>query len=394
MADSPPSANGKPAPAAPQWQAFLELGFRPLYLAGCAWAALSIALWLYAPHTLIAPLGGVAWHAHEMLWGFIATIAVGFLFTAASNWTGINPLHGLPLAVLCISWMVARAGFLVPDATAFLLAGLSELIFFAGAALALARAVYGTRNRRNYGLPLMVLALGAADALYLAAVQRGDVSALMTHFHTGLLCMAIIALLIARRVIPFFALRAVPGLSIPLHTRSGQWQVGAAVLAVLATLMQWPQTAAAALTAAGVLALLQVAAWKPSAVRHRPLLWILYAGYCGLGAGLLVAAAHASGWITRIAWPAHVIGMAGFAVLIIGMVTRTALGHLGRPLQTDRSMVISYALVIAAAPLRLLALFAIPFAAEALHAAALAWIAAFALYLWRFFPLMIRPRAR
>ncbi|MFA7558265.1 MAG: NnrS family protein, partial [Hydrogenophaga sp.] len=29
--------------AAPQWGAFLELGFRPLYLAGCAWAALSVA---------------------------------------------------------------------------------------------------------------------------------------------------------------------------------------------------------------------------------------------------------------------------------------------------------------------------------------------------------------
>ena len=89
---------------------------------------------------------------------------------------------------------------------------------------------------------------------------------------------------------------------------------------------------------------------------------------------------------------AHDIGMAGFAVLIIGMVTRTALGHLGRPLQTDRSMVASYALVIAAVVLRLLALMAVPFALAALHAAALAWIIAFALYLWRFFPMMVRPR--
>ena len=381
-----------PAPGSPQWQAFLELGFRPLYLAGCAWAALSVALWLYAPHWLVAPLGGVAWHAHEMLWGFVATIAVGFLLTAVSNWTGVNPAQGAPLAALCALWGIARIGFLVPDSTAFLLAAASELVFLGDAALALARALSGTANRRNYGVLLMVLALGVADALYLAAVRKGDYAGLMAHFHTGLLCMAVIALLIARRVIPFFAMRAVQGLSIPMHTRAGQWQLGAAVLAVFGTLVQWSQLAAAALAVAGALAFVQVVAWKPAAVRHRPLLWMLYAGYCGLGAGLLVAAGHASGWIVRTAWPAHVIGMAGFAVLIIGMVTRTALGHLGRALQTDRSMVASYVLVIAAALLRLLALVAIPFALAALHAAALAWIVAFALYLWRFVPMMIRPR--
>ncbi|HEY4373731.1 MAG TPA: NnrS family protein [Burkholderiales bacterium] len=378
--------------AAPRWQAFLELGFRPLYLAGCGWAAVSVALWLYTPQWLVAPLGGVAWHAHEMLWGFIATIAVGFLFTAASNWTGINPLRELPLASLCGLWVIARVGFLVPNSTVFRLAALSELLFFGGAALALARSVYGTRNRRNYGVPLMVLALGIADALYLAAAGQGDYGSLMTHFHTGLLCMAVIALLIARRVIPFFAMRAVQGLSIPMHTRSGQWQVGAAVLAIFATLAQLPQFAAASLACAGTLAFVQVLAWKPWAVWRRPLLWVLYAGYCGLGTGLLASAAHAAGWIVRIAWPAHIIGIAGFAVLIIGMVTRTALGHLGRPLRADRSMVASYALIIAAAGLRLLALTAVPTAPAALHAAALAWIIAFALYLWRFFPMMIRPR--
>ena len=87
-----------------------------------------------------------------------------------------------------------------------------------------------------------------------------------------------------------------------------------------------------------------------------PLLWILYAGYLGLSIGLLVGAAQLAGLVVRVAWPAHVIGVAGFSVMILGMVTRTALGHLGRPLQTDRSMVLSYALIILAALLRLAAL--------------------------------------
>ena len=62
------------APVAPSMKAFLELAFRPLYIAGIGWALIAIALWIYAPQVLTAPLGGIAWHAHEMLWGFIATI--------------------------------------------------------------------------------------------------------------------------------------------------------------------------------------------------------------------------------------------------------------------------------------------------------------------------------
>ncbi|WP_195826972.1 NnrS family protein, partial [Bordetella pertussis] len=58
---------------------------------------------------------------------------------------------------------------------------------------------------------------------------------------------------------------------------------------------------------------------------------------------------------------------------------RTALGHLGRPLRTDRLMLACYLLVIGAA---------------ALHGATAAWVLAFVLYLWRFAPLLVRPRLR
>jgi uncharacterized protein involved in response to NO len=377
----------------PQWRAFLELGFRPLYLAGCAWAAISVALWVYAPRMLTGPLAGPAWHAHEMLWGFIVTIAVGFLLTAGTNWTGINPLQGRALGVLGLLWALARVGFLIPGEAAFMGAAACDVLFFGWAALALGRAIYAARSRRNYGVPLLILALGVVDALYLRAAVEGDYELLMRRFHAGLFCMAVIALLVARRVIPFFAMRAVAGLSIPMHTTSGQWQLGAGVLAIVCTLLDWRLAMAGFLAVTGALALAQVVAWKPWAVRRVPLLWILYTGYAGLGLGLLVAALYAAGWVQRAAWPVHVIGAGGFSVLIIGMVTRTALGHLGRPLRADRLMVTAYALVIAAALLRLVALLPTAFTLGALHAASFAWVLAFALYLWRFFPMLIRPRA-
>ncbi|MBN3269835.1 NnrS family protein [Bordetella bronchiseptica] len=379
--------------AAPQWRAFLELGFRPLYLLGAAWGALSVALWIGAPQWLAGAMPGVIWHAHEMLWGFIGVIAVGFLLTAAATWTGVNPLRGAPLAALAALWLAARAAFLAPGMTAFWIGLACELLFFAWAAAALGRAIYRRgASRRNHGVPLLVLGLGAADALYLLAARAGDYPLLLQRFNAGLLCMAVIALLIARRIIPFFAMRAIAGLQIPMHTRSGQWQLAAGLVAVAATLAQAGAVTAVALAAAGLIALAQWLSWRPRAARGVPLLWILYAGYLGLAAGLLVAAAGAAGGIARAAWPVHVIGMAGFGLLIIGMITRTALGHLGRPLRTDRLMVACYILVIGAAVLRLAALWPGPHTPAALHGATAAWVLAFLLYLWRFAPLLVRPR--
>jgi uncharacterized protein involved in response to NO len=376
--------------------AFLSLGFRPLYIAGGAWAIIAVAVWIFAPALIGAPLSGVAWHAHEMLWGFIATIAVAFLLTAAANWTGSNPLHGAGLGAACLLWLAARLGYLFGGAGGFWLAAACESAFFLAAGLALLRVMHKAHSRRNYGIPWLVLGLGAANLLYLQAALRGDHAALIQRFDLGLLCMAVIALLIARRVIPFFAMRAVTGLKIPMLTRSGHVQVALGLLAIAAGLAGLPRYAAPALAAAGLIGLFQVWAWRPLAVRANPLLWILYLGYAVLGLGLLAAAAYfgglESGPLARPATYVHVIAMGGFSILIIGMITRTALGHLGRPLRTDRSMLWSYGLMIAAAALRLAALWPTAAGQALLHAAAACWIASLALYLWRFLPMMIRPR--
>jgi len=379
--------------ARPSLGAFLHMGFRPLYLGGACWAALSIAIWIFVPTMLQGVMQGVLWHAHEMLWGFIATIAVGFLLTAGATWTGINPLHGRSLGLLCGLWAFARLGFLVPGRFAFLAATAAELACFALAGAAMLRAVLKSRNRRNYGVPWLLFALGVLDALYLMAVRVGSArSVLMQFFEAALLCMAIIALLVGRRVIPFFAMRALPGLALPMHTRSGHWQIAAAMIAMVLVLSGHGVWAVLPLTFAAAIGLRQTLAWQPWAARHNPLLWILHAGYTMLSVGLLVAAARASGQLLRAAWPVHIIAMGGLSVLIIGMITRTALGHLGRTLTLDRWMLASFWLMLTAVALRLLALLPFALGHRLLEGAAVCWIAAFALYLWRFAPLMIRPR--
>lgn len=387
---------GEPARQGPKLAAFFELGFRPLYIAGCAWALLSVAIWIFAPQWLLGPLTGAAWHAHEMLWGFVATIAVGFLLTASATWTGVNPLKGAPLAIACLLWLAARAGYLAGGTTAFYIAAVAETGFFLLSAVVLLRVMVKGKSTRNYGIPFLVLGLGVANCLYLRTSLSGNYLVLMQYFELGLICMAVIVLLVARRVVPFFAMRALPGLTLPMLTRSGQAQLVLSVLAIALGLAGQKSAMAIALAVTGLISLYQIIRWKPQAVLHKPILWILYLGYAALGVGLLFAAAHLGGYgvgvLARSAVHVHIIGMAGFSVLIIGMVTRTALGHLGRPLQLDRSMVTSYWLIIFAVILRLLALAPTGAMQPLLHASAAAWALAFLLYLWRFVPMLIRPR--
>src|SRR5690625_132595 len=124
---------------APNMEAFLSLGFRPLYISGCAWALLSVAIWVFAPSLISAPFNGLSWHAHEMLWAFIATIGVGFLLTASATWTKHNPLKGRALATITIFWCIARLGYLWGDDVAFWIAATSETAFFVISALCLMR---------------------------------------------------------------------------------------------------------------------------------------------------------------------------------------------------------------------------------------------------------------
>lgn len=373
---------------------FLELGFRPFYLGGAAWAVVAVALWVFAPHWIRGQLAGIFWHAHEMLWGFLAAIAVGFLLTATTNWTGHNPLQGKPLGGLALIWSVARIGFLVPGDTAFAVACTADLVFFAWAAYAIARCLWLHGSKHNYALPLLLLGMGMSNAAYLYAIWLHlDYAVLVHRLFTGMLCMLVIALLLARRVIPFFASRAVLGLSLNRHTRSGQWQTGLAVLAVLAWLCALAPLAAWLFIAAGVLTLWHFFAWKPWAILKNPLLWILYLGYLGMALGLFAAASYALGWTVRLSWPVHVIAVAGFGALILGMMTRTELGHTGRNLLADTMMLCSFAFMSIAIILRVLALSANTVSMTWLHASAACWALAFVIYLVKFFPILTQARA-
>src|SRR5215510_8038452 len=70
--------------------ALFSQGFRPFFLAAALWSPLSLLLALLQFAGVIAlptAFDPIAWHAHEMIFGFVLAAMAGFLMTAIPNWT-------------------------------------------------------------------------------------------------------------------------------------------------------------------------------------------------------------------------------------------------------------------------------------------------------------------
>ena len=371
--------------------AVLALGFRPFYLLAALFAASVIPLWvLVLAGKLATPLQAIWWHAHEMLFGFVTAVIVGFLFTAGRNWTGLDTPTGGGLAALALLWLAGRIAMILGGGA---FAAAVDWLFLPLAAAALARVLWRARSRRNYFIVAILAALSLSNlAFHLArlGILPGDP---LTALHFALAVIILLETIIAGRVVPSFTATAIHG----VRQWQRAWLNRAAIGATAAALLLWvfvggPWTAVLCLIAA-LLQLVRSVGWNPWATRRVPLLWILHVSHLWIPVGLALLAAAQFGGVPRSAG-VHALAIGATAGLIIGMITRTALGHTGRRLFAGRIETAAYLLVQLAAVVRVLTLAALPSAAMlGVHIAACAWTIAFLLYLWRYLPFLLRPRA-
>jgi uncharacterized protein involved in response to NO len=112
--------------------AFLTNGFRPFFLAAGLWSALAPLLWIVmfaAGSPIPSRFDPLAWHIHEMLFGFVMAAIAGFLLTAIPNWTGRRPVSGAPLALLAALWLLDRVSCLISAVLPLWLAISADLSF-------------------------------------------------------------------------------------------------------------------------------------------------------------------------------------------------------------------------------------------------------------------------
>ncbi len=375
----------------------LRLGFRPFFLLGSLLAALAIPLWIVAWlggwHSLQPQGGWLAWHRHEMVFGFAGAIIAGFLLTAVQNWTGRPGLSGRPLGALVVLWLLARAAWWQPWTPLLLL---SNLAFFAAVAAVMARQLWAVRQTRNYPIVGVLLLLGLVDGLSLVGVQMQDDGLQRQGVLAAVWLVAAMMGLIGGRVIPFFTQR---GLGRVQQVPAWEWLdqsllLGSVLIALLhaAGLALSPGPLLAALFA--LLALghsIRLGRWFDKDLLRVPLLWSLHLAY----AWLVLACAGMALWhlgLLDTPSPAlHGLTIGAMSGLILGMLARVSLGHTGRPLELPQGFALAFVLLNLAAMLRVFGV-GIHYSL-ALWLAAVLWTGAFALYLYRYGPMLCRTRA-
>lgn len=384
----------KPEPAAaPAGLPLLRLGFRPFYLGAALFALLAVPVWVAVftgQAQLDLAIAPMLWHAHEMLFGFAIAVIVGFLLTAGQAWTGLPTPKGAALGSLAALWLPARLSAIVAPYAVY---ALLDVLLLPAVAAIFATVLLRARNKRNLPLAGILVLLALANiCFHLAATGVVALSPLQP-LHAALGLIVLIECVIAGRVIPNFTANATPGLRIVPNPRLGWWAVGVTALALALWVFAPPSPATGiALVAAGLLQWLRQSQWGVRSTLHRPILWILHLSYAWIGLGCMLLGLAAFGAIAASSG-LHALAVGATGGLIIGMITRTARGHTGRPLQVGRAETLAYLLVMLAAVLRVLLPIAAPQAFVLwLVLAAVAWSAAFGIYAWIYTPWLLRAR--
>ncbi len=366
-------------------------GFRPFFLGGAIWAAITAPLWVWS---FLAGDGWLSreWHIHEMLFGALAAIVAGFLTTAVPNWTGRMPVVGAPLAGLFGLWAAGRVVMLAPGLSA-MVTGVIDSAFLVVFATLIWREVTAGRNWRNVPVCLLVSLMAAGNVAFHLRPPFWDAD---IAWRMGIAAIALLIALIGGRIVPSFTNNWLKAQGQAPAARPESRVDHLVLLATAGALAAWLASPASlvtgsAMAAAGVLNLARLARWGGWRTLKEPLVWILHVGYgwLALALGLLGLGVLMPSVPPTLGVHALTVGAVG--VMTLAVMTRACRGHTGRTLAADRSVQVIYLLINLAALLRISA------AAGSLNpvllsASVFAWSLAFGLFALTHVPMLTRPR--
>lgn len=378
--------------------AILSYGFRPFFLAAGGFAVLVMLGWIGAL-TLGWDLGGatygaLAWHAHEMVFGYAVAALAGYMLTAIPNWTGRLPLSGMPLLRLLLLWLAGRLAMVNPELLGIYPAAIVDAAFLPALAALAGREIIAGRNWKNLKILVGLVALTVANIAFHVAVLAGlDVGFAM---RASVAIFAALVGLVGGRIVPSFTRNwlARTG-SDRLPAPFGRFDI-VAMVALVAALLLWivlpegPATAVTAAAAAGLQAW-RLVRWHGLRTLDEPLLLVLHLGYAFVPLGLAGVALAALGWLSAPS-ALHLLTVGGIGVMTLAVMSRATLGHTGRPLEASATTSLSYLALVLAAIVR-------PFAEmlpEHYHLilglSGAGWLVAFALFVIEYGRMLILPR--
>jgi uncharacterized protein involved in response to NO len=380
--------------------AIFSSGFRASFLAAAASATILVPLWV-----LIWGFGGsletnwppTLWHAHEMLFGFIAAAITGFLLTAVPSWTGRRGFAGWPVGALSAAWVLARVLIASSTHWSALLVATVDVGFLIAVGAFIAPPLLRAGNR-NTALLVVLGSLAACNVTFHWAVAHHDAEMARHSILIAIDISLLLVTIVGGRIVPAFTANALRSTQSPAGIVTLPFITPAAILSVIAVVITdlfWADSRAAGL-AAGIAAVINGARmlqWRSLATWRQPIVWILHLGYVWLPVGLaLKCLSLLSGPAVSAFW-LHSLTIGVLSTMIMAVMSRASLGHTGRPLVVDPAIAIAYLLLLAAALIRVfgLSVLGLPYP-FIIVISACCWTAAFAIFLTLYAPILWSPR--
>ncbi|HEY3145474.1 MAG TPA: NnrS family protein, partial [Dongiaceae bacterium] len=336
----------------------LALGFRPFFLLAALFAAAAAPVWILIYEGILDPvsyLPPTIWHAHEMIFGFAIAVVSGFLLTASTHWTGWQTASGWKLGLLAGLWIAGRVAMGDGAHLPAWLVVTVDVAFLPIVAVGLAIPILRAGNRRNIAFPVILVVLGGTNL----AIHLGALGVIDWDPSRGLrFAIDLILLMIGvlgGRVIPSFTKNALPHARVnPCPKASVLALLSLAALAISDAAIGNPTVTGTLALLAGVVNGLRMRGWGTFSTMRHPILWILHVGYGWMAVGLILRGlADLSGFIPIDAG-VHALTLGTIGSMILGMMSRVALGHTGRVITPARLTIAAYWLINAAAFLRVL----------------------------------------
>ncbi|MEJ8570343.1 NnrS family protein [Microbaculum marinum] len=378
--------------------ALADEGFRLFFPLAAIYAAVWPVLWVLAlgfdlplAHTVPPSL----WHAHEMLVGAFGAALIGFVTTAAPEWTDTEPLRGRKLWMLAGLWGVGRViGLLGWDGMGAVgaVADLAWLGLLLAYLLRLS-LVRGTDRLLGFAFWIAVLAGCAAMARIAFVVRDIRLATLAVHL-IGFAFLGLLGIALGRITVPVTNLVLDPTeATSPFRPHPGRMNLASGLVLVTMTSEVAglsPAVTGYLLIAAGAAFMDRVAEAFIGGPALRAEILMLAGASALAGTGLILSGAARLGapW-TEIAG-LHAAFMGGLGLGVYGVFCVAGLLHTGRPLGVPRLARLGAICLFASVVLRLSPDFGIELPGPFHGLASLAWATAFMLWLAAYGPFLTR----
>ena len=381
--------------------ALFNFPFRLFFLLTGLYGVVTVGAWMsYLFGGLALPLGwsSVHWHAHEMLFGLTSAAIAGFLLTAMCNWTGAPPLRGSALLGLACLWLAGRVMMWTASWWPAGWIAVVDLLFLPWMAIYVARVLLAHGNKRNLIMVAILLLLTLANGMMHAGFMTGSGFWLTLGQLTAFNLITLMMVVIGGRIIPLFTINWLRnnGGDIAAVAPSARLDrvtlITTALLVPADWLIGFPWITGFLAAIAGVLHGARLVTWGGRKTGREPLLWILHLGYAWIVVALLLKGAAAFNLVAASVWQ-HTLGVGAMGTLILGIMTRVALGHTGRSLALPPFGVLIYLAITLGALSRVLTAVHVMDYRVGLSIAAIGWTLAFSLFVLIYWPILSRPRA-